>query len=44
MARALGCPATSVTTYDELLATLPGAISGLRESSEPLLIEVSVAA
>ena len=27
MARALGCPTTSVTlTYDELLATLPAAI------------------
>jgi thiamine pyrophosphate-dependent acetolactate synthase large subunit-like protein len=44
MARALGCPATSVTTYDELSTTLIGAISGLRESTEPLLIEVSVAA
>jgi benzoylformate decarboxylase len=43
MARALGCPATSVTTYDELLATLPEALNGLREATAPLLVEVAVA-
>jgi benzoylformate decarboxylase len=43
MARALGCPATSVTTYDELRATLTDALGGLRDATAPLLVEVAVA-
>jgi benzoylformate decarboxylase len=43
IARGLGCRASRVSTYEELTATLPQALSELRASSEPLLVEVSVA-
>jgi benzoylformate decarboxylase len=43
MARALGCPATRVETYDELRATLTEAIGGLRDARTPLLVEAVVA-
>jgi benzoylformate decarboxylase len=43
IARALGCPAVRVETFDELRTTLTDAISGLRDAKAPLLVEVVVA-
>ena len=43
IARGLGCRSTRVSTYEELAVTLPDALRELRASTEPLLVEVSVA-
>jgi thiamine pyrophosphate-dependent acetolactate synthase large subunit-like protein len=43
MARALGCPAKRVDEHADLLRTLDEVIPGLRERTEPLLLEVVVA-
>jgi thiamine pyrophosphate-dependent acetolactate synthase large subunit-like protein len=42
ISRALGCPATRVETYEELQSTLGEALDGLRERTQPLLVEVAV--
>ncbi|MEA2420767.1 MAG: benzoylformate decarboxylase, partial [Thermoleophilaceae bacterium] len=44
MARAQGCPAKRVETFEELEAALDGALDGIRERTEPLLLEVIVSA
>lgn len=44
IARCLGCPARKITTYDELTSTLDETVPGLAAATEPLLIEVAVAA
>jgi benzoylformate decarboxylase len=43
MARAQGCPAKRVETFDELEAALDEALDGIGERTEPLLLEVVVA-
>lgn len=43
IARALGCPARSVGSHDELLAVLDEVVPGLAAREEPLLLEVAVA-
>jgi benzoylformate decarboxylase len=42
MARSLGCPSARVEDHGELLARLDELLSGLRDSSEPFLLEVAV--
>ncbi len=42
ISRALGCPATRVETYEELRNTLGEALDGLRERTQPLLVEVAI--
>jgi benzoylformate decarboxylase len=43
LARALGCPARTVSGYDELLETLDEVLPGLGGRDEPLLLEIAVA-
>jgi benzoylformate decarboxylase len=43
MARALGCPAERIETYDELIARFDEVIPTLAERDEPLLLEIAVA-
>jgi benzoylformate decarboxylase len=43
MARAQGCPAKRVETFDELEEALDEALDGIGERTEPLLLEVMVA-
>ena len=43
LARALGCPARTVSEHAELLAVLDEVLPGLAGRSEPLLLEVAVA-
>jgi benzoylformate decarboxylase len=43
IARCLGCPATRVETYDELIDTLDEALGDLAARQQPLLVEVAVA-
>jgi len=42
LARALGCPARRIDTYDDLLTTLDDVMPGLGTRNEPLLLEVVV--
>ncbi|MFZ0043352.1 MAG: thiamine pyrophosphate-dependent enzyme, partial [Solirubrobacteraceae bacterium] len=42
MARCLGCPATNVTTHEQLIETLDEVLPGLAERQEPLLVEVAL--
>jgi benzoylformate decarboxylase len=44
VARGLGCPATRVSTYQQLADTLREVLPGLPERTSPLLIDVTVAA
>jgi benzoylformate decarboxylase len=44
IAAGLGCPARRVEDHAELLAVLDEVVPGLRGRSEPLLLEVAVAA
>jgi benzoylformate decarboxylase len=44
LARALGCPARRVDTYDALLSTLDEVVPTLTQRTEPLLLEVPVTA
>jgi benzoylformate decarboxylase len=43
LARALGCPAQTVATHDELLQTFDDVLPGLAGRGEPLLLEIAVA-
>lgn len=43
LARALGCPARSVSEHGELVETLDAVLPGLAGRDEPLLLEVAVA-
>jgi len=43
MARALGCPAERIETYDELIARFDEVIPTLAERDEPLLLEIAIA-
>jgi benzoylformate decarboxylase len=43
LARSLGCPATRVEEHGDLVEVLDGVVSGLRDRSEPLLLEVVIA-
>ena len=43
VARSLRCPAVRIESYDELTATLAGALSSLAERREPLLVVAVVA-
>jgi benzoylformate decarboxylase len=43
LARALGCPARTVSGYQELLETLDEVLPGLGARDEPLLLEIAVA-
>lgn len=43
LARALGCPARTVKTHDELLAAFDDVLPGLAARGEPLLLEIAVA-
>jgi benzoylformate decarboxylase len=43
LARALGCPAQTVSGHEELLRVLDEVVPGLAEREEPLLLEVLVA-
>ena len=43
LSRALGCPARTIDTHDDLLAAFDEVLPGLRDRSEPLLLEVKVA-
>jgi benzoylformate decarboxylase len=43
LARAFGCPAETVGTYDELLRALDDVLPRLGSRTEPLLLEVAVA-
>ena len=43
IARALGCPARTVSDHDDLLAVLDEVLPGLAGRDEPLLLEVAVA-
>ncbi|HEX3802179.1 MAG TPA: thiamine pyrophosphate-dependent enzyme [Solirubrobacteraceae bacterium] len=42
IARGMGCPAIRIETFGELQETLPDALYGLRNATEPLLLEVVV--
>jgi benzoylformate decarboxylase len=42
LARALGCPAIRIETYDELLATLDEVVPILADRDTPLVVEVAV--
>jgi benzoylformate decarboxylase len=42
-ARAFGCPARRIETYDELVATLDEVVPTLRDRTEPLLLDVVIA-
>jgi benzoylformate decarboxylase len=44
IARGLGCPATRVSTHDELLAVLDDVVPGLAGRTEPLVLDVVVEA
>jgi benzoylformate decarboxylase len=44
MARALGCPAERIETYDELIARFDEVIPTLAERDEPLLLEIVITA
>jgi benzoylformate decarboxylase len=41
-ARAFGCPARRIETYDELVATLDEVVPTLHERTEPLLLDVVI--
>jgi benzoylformate decarboxylase len=43
MARALGCPAERIETYDELIARFDEVIPTLAEREEPLVLEIAIA-
>jgi benzoylformate decarboxylase len=43
LARALGCPARTVSEHDELLRVLDEVVPGLADRNQPLLLDVSVA-
>jgi benzoylformate decarboxylase len=43
MARAQGCPARRVERHEELVAVLDDVLPGLRDRTEPLVLEVAVA-
>jgi benzoylformate decarboxylase len=43
LARALGCPARTIRSHEELLAALDEVLPGLAGRDEPLLLEVAVA-
>jgi benzoylformate decarboxylase len=43
LARALGCPARSITEYGDLTTTLDDVVGGLANRDEPLLLAVEVA-
>jgi benzoylformate decarboxylase len=42
LARALGCDARRVTTYDELVEILDDVVPGLADRTAPLLLDVAV--
>ena len=42
LARAFGCPAVRVATYDELLRALDEVVPGLAARGEPLVLEVAL--
>jgi benzoylformate decarboxylase len=42
IARALGCPARTVSDHAELLAALDEVLPGLAGRTEPLLLEVAI--
>jgi benzoylformate decarboxylase len=44
MARALGCPAERIETYDELTARFDEVLPTLAERDEPLVLEIVVSA
>jgi benzoylformate decarboxylase len=43
IARAQGCEARSISTYDELAVTLDEVVPELATSEEPLLLDVAIA-
>jgi benzoylformate decarboxylase len=43
VARGFGCPATRVSTYDQLVAALDEIVPTLRSREEPLVLDVEVA-
>ena len=43
LSRAFGCPARTIDSHDDLLAAFDEVLPGLRDRSEPLLLEVKVA-